>query len=181
MVRKAGPTNVKIKEEPLGPADMGISDDELVLSSVRDLNRKLRGLPKDRVQSLKQRRRTLKNRGYAANCREKRVSQKELLEIEQIRLKQEVKKLASENASQRATLEQMKSKYNALLQFAQDTNPPKVKIATSLPTKLAGQPVSHHMMGYQGRASSTAGGAMRNGRRNGTSVIVKQEPREENM
>ena len=61
-----------------------IPDDELRTISVRELNRKLKqsGCSKEQAIAIKQRRRTLKNRGYAANCRHKRQSQTTQLTID---------------------------------------------------------------------------------------------------
>lgn len=108
---------LQVKKE-VGENAPALSDDELVAMSVRELNQHLRGLTKEDVVRLKQRRRTLKNRGYAASCRIKRVTQKEELERQKIELQHEVDKLARENASMRLELDALRAKYEALQCFA---------------------------------------------------------------
>ncbi|KAM6972825.1 LOW QUALITY PROTEIN: v-maf avian musculoaponeurotic fibrosarcoma oncogene homolog Gb [Aplochiton taeniatus] len=108
---------LKVKREP-GENGTSLTDDELVTMSVRELNQHLRGLTKDEILQLKQRRRTLKNRGYAASCRVKRVTQKEELEKQKALLQLEVDKLANENQAMRVELDALRSKYEALQSFA---------------------------------------------------------------
>nr|XP_023654136.1 transcription factor MafK-like isoform X1 [Paramormyrops kingsleyae] len=112
-----GSNALKVKKE-VGENAPVLSDDDLVAMSVRELNQHLRGLTKEDVVRLKQRRRTLKNRGYAASCRIKRVTQREELERQKAELQREVDKLAHENASMRLELDALRSKYEALQCFA---------------------------------------------------------------
>lgn len=71
-------------------SSINISDLDLVTLPVRELNRRLQGYPKEEVLRLKQKRRTLKNRGYAQNCRSKRMLQKHELESTNKTLQQQI-------------------------------------------------------------------------------------------
>lgn len=74
-------------------------NDELLMSlSVRELNKRLHGCPREEVVRLKQKRRTLKNRGYAQNCRSKRLQQRQDLETMNRSLQNELHRMKMELA-----------------------------------------------------------------------------------
>ncbi|XP_022916825.1 transcription factor MafK [Onthophagus taurus] len=106
---------------PLSPGPvLDISDDELVSISVRDLNRqlKLRGLTREEIVRMKQRRRTLKNRGYAASCRIKRIEQKDELETEKTQEWRDMETMQDDVVRIKEEVHTIKNRYEALLKFA---------------------------------------------------------------
>ncbi|KAK0082247.1 hypothetical protein PV325_010785 [Microctonus aethiopoides] len=113
--------------DPLSPGPcLDISDDELVSISVRDLNRqlKLRGLSRDEIVRMKQRRRTLKNRGYAASCRIKRIEQKDELESEKTQEYRDMENMQDDNNRMREEVESWHAKYQSLKKFAAENKIP---------------------------------------------------------
>ena len=78
---------------PSIPSPDYIDDDALVSMPVKELNKRLNGIPKEAARLLKQKRRTLKNRGYAQNCRTKRIMHKTSLETEKLTLEEELRRL----------------------------------------------------------------------------------------
>ena len=112
------PQSVMVKQEPMSPKPVtqstggrprqkGISRivtgnntelDEVDLTSlpVRELNKRLQGCGRDEILKIKQKRRTLKNRGYAQNCRTKRMMQRSELEEENHILSCDLSKLQNE-------------------------------------------------------------------------------------
>lgn len=102
---------------PTLPQQMGgysISDDELVSLSVRELNRKLHHMPKDQQTKYKQKRRTLKNRGYAQSCRMKRQNYKMELEGELKRAKTEIMRCSQQVANYKSENSYLKQENETL-------------------------------------------------------------------
>ncbi|EAT40602.1 AAEL007686-PA [Aedes aegypti] len=93
-----------------GSSDDLINDDLLMTLSVRELNKRLHGCPRDQVVRLKQKRRTLKNRGYAQNCRSKRLQQRHDLEITNRQLQSEMHHMKMELALIKQERDELKSK-----------------------------------------------------------------------
>jgi transcription factor MAFF/G/K len=91
-----------------------ISDEALLDLGVKDLNRLLKTLNAEERSKLKKRRRILKNRGYAANCRTKRMSYKEILEMEKDELERDVRKMRQDNEILKVKLDSIKDRYKDL-------------------------------------------------------------------
>ncbi|XP_063982922.1 uncharacterized protein LOC135165499 isoform X2 [Diachasmimorpha longicaudata] len=92
-----------------------LMDDEVLMSlSVRELNKRLHGCPREEIVRLKQKRRTLKNRGYAQNCRSKRLQQRHDLETTNRTLSAELQQLRLNNAQLVQERDMYKQRYEMM-------------------------------------------------------------------
>lgn len=98
-----------------------VSDTELANMSSRSFNLLLQSLSKPEARALKRRRRTVKNRSYAATCRLRRVEQQRDLKHESDRLREELR-IATEQLNEvrrqlvdyRSEIDQMRKRFAAM-------------------------------------------------------------------
>lgn len=104
--------------------DNSICDKQLISLSVRELNRHLKSSQFDRnqVQQMKQRRRTLKNRGYAASCRNKRFQRKSELEIRRRDELNEINRISADINRFKDLINEFNEKISHLLMSARQHN-----------------------------------------------------------
>ena len=105
-------------EEKSNPDQIVLTEEELANMPVKDLNALLRGLPESEVWKLKQRRRTIKNRGYAQTSRSKRTKLRVVLEKEKGNLEDQLDEYRSENERLRKERDEALIKLNAFEKFA---------------------------------------------------------------
>nr|ACO15676.1 Transcription factor MafK [Caligus clemensi] len=101
-----------------------ISDDHLSSLDIKDLNRILRdqGLPKETIEKLKQRRRTLKNRKYATDCREKKDTEVSHLQETQSDETSTIEELEVANSLLQKEIDELKRRYQAVVRHAKAEN-----------------------------------------------------------
>ena len=97
-----------------------LTDDYLEKATIRDLNKKLRRLPKESRQNFRKRRRILKNRKYSLKCRKKGVEREhkiaeenKALEFELLQAKEELRKVIEERDEYHQRYSQLKSSISA--------------------------------------------------------------------
>ena len=112
------PTNKPLRRSSPSAA-IQVPDEVLLSLSVRDLNKQLHGLPRDQVARVKQKRRTLKNRGYAQSCRSKRMSQKQDLEVVNDNLCREIEAMFNELNDVNKERDLLKQRLDTLLKQSQ--------------------------------------------------------------
>ena len=113
-----------------------IDDSQLIHLSVRELNKKLNGLTKEAISKVKAKRRTLKNRGYAQNCRTKRMEQRRNLE-------DQLKDLIAEKQSLQMRLNSFQME-NVTLREENKNLSQKIKYCTQYHSQL-NDTITHHL------------------------------------
>lgn len=103
--------------QEMSPKEALFTDRELRELGVKEINSllKLRGLSKEEIARVKQRRRTLKNRGYAQHSRMRRIENKNNLEVTRDNLLKELEQVQRQLAATSRERDFFKNKYVSLL------------------------------------------------------------------
>lgn len=110
MIHTVKLEDIPIPEMMLGAYGADVPNDQkLTALSVRDLNKVLRNLPKEIKNKLKQRRRLLKNRGYAQKCRNRRIYSQKMYCEENDQLKSLLESMTCERNLYKTKYENLKS------------------------------------------------------------------------
>lgn len=96
-----------------------ITEEDLINLPIQDLNKRLRRLPKPEARELRKRRRSLKNRGYATNCRQRRAALKESLQAQNQRLKDQLREIKQSLNETMEDRDSYKKKWESLQRFYQ--------------------------------------------------------------
>lgn len=91
-----------------------INDEDLINLPIRDLNKRLRNLPKAEMQKLRKRRRSLKNRTYATRSRQRRTDEKEGLKTQNQRLRVQLRETKANLKNVMLDRDSYKNKYESL-------------------------------------------------------------------
>ena len=96
-------------------ANQPLSDEELLQLPIRELNRRLKELSKEDQSRMKQRRRTLKNRGYAQSCRSRRLETTKDLDKKKVLLEAEIEAIRAETEKIRKERDSYKTQLMAVV------------------------------------------------------------------
>ena len=99
---------------PVNPNEY-FDDDELIALDTKELNIRVKYLPKKIVNEIKHRRRTLKNRGYARSCREKKIDETTSLQENNSILEKELAGTGFELQLAKMHRDEWRRKYETLL------------------------------------------------------------------
>merc|ERR1712198_403926 len=103
------------------PQKTHLTDDQLMDISVKELNNMMKttGLEKGIIEGIKKKRRTLKNRKYAANSRNLKEDEEEDLRMELEKLKKENEVILKRNTEKKRALDVLKESYRFRQEWAE--------------------------------------------------------------